>query len=422
MEDIKSPLVRLEENLSSKKNGGTNNKSRGRIKLLDEKGLRREMKLLCGIFRQLIKGEMQREPEIYQKIVVRWRQVVSLVEAGAYTAKTKECLYYIDEMISHSSEILLIKILEKEQGEAFCSQMKEMLFEEIEYRKKRGYVHYSQESGSKFLSHMGHLKKYITTVLFLNSKADRITKLVRQLALGLAAGLAMVWAIAAQIYALMVYGVNLGEGMSISLIISFIIIGVFSYILKDRIKATTALWLSNKIAQRMHDHRKYYFMSEEEEPIARISEQMSFMELDEGSEMLQEQWRASENFKETIVVGGDVLHYRRMIEMKTNSAKEMFSRFEGIVDIHRFHVGQWVKTLADPQKEIKVFTKDGKIKTNLVKRIYEVDMVTRLKTEDSEEWQILRICLDRRGIVSVDPVKPSTPSEESSEDEENEWE
>ena len=415
LKDIKSPLVRLEENLLYDRKAGS------AIKLLDEKGLRREMKLLCGVFRQLIKGDTERNPDVYQEIVKRWRELIPLVEEGTYTIKTKECLYYIDEMISHYLEMLVIKILEKEENKEFSSQLKSILFEEIDYRQQRGYIHYSKENGAKFLSHMGHLKKYITTVLFLNSKADKITKLIRQMALGMAAGLAMSWALFAQIYAMIKLGINLQPSANISLLVVFSFIGVFSYILKDRIKATTALWLSNKIAQKMHDHRKYYFMSEEKDPVARISEQMSFMDLDDGSEKLQEQWRAIENFKETVIVGGDVLHYGRMIEMKTKSAKKMFSRFEGIVDIHRFHVGQWVKTLADPKKEIKVFTKGGNIKTNLVKRIYEVDMVTRLRTEDSDEWQILRICLNRRGIVSVDPIKYSEPSEESSDDEENEW-
>jgi hypothetical protein len=405
LDNPNSPLYLLGELVSQKR------------KEINQKTLRREMKMLSCIFRQSLKAEwgaIENEKKVLDDLPIlitikdNWRQAVEVIEKKNYKKKTKECMRFIDQAFSNQLEVIGLHILETfTDKELSCrDEIVSIVNEELQYRKKRGYPTHSFDKTDfeQYLIYQSNLKKFTTSVLFLNSRSDKLTGLVRHIALGIAAGLAMAWAIMAQIYALIHYGVNLNEGMNRSLIVLFTMIGIFSYIMKDRIKATSAVWLSKKLSNWFHDRKFIYSMPEEKDSIATISEHMKFITTDEGSEDLQSKWREMEKKKLSFIIGGDVLHYNREILVRSTEAKRCFNRFQGIVDIHRINVWRWIKTFSDPQKEITFLNHDNAIEKKKVKRIYEVDMVARFINGNQEEWTLVKILLNRRGIISVQEV------------------
>ncbi len=315
---------------------------------------------------------------------------------------------FVDQAFSNQIEVMGLHILDtfKEQQLSCQDEIIDIVNSELQYRKDRGYPTHSFDKSDfeQYLIYQSNLKKFTTSVLYLNSRSDKLTGLVRHIALGIAAGLAMAWAIMAQIYALIHYGVNLTEGMNRSLIVLFMLIGIFSYIMKDRIKATSGVWLSKKLSNWFHDRKFIYSMPEEKDYIATISEHMKFITTDEGSEDLQAKWREMEKKKLSFIIGGDVLHYNREILVRSNLAKNCFSRFQGVVDIHRINVWRWIKTFSDPQKQITFLNSEDEIEKKKVKRIYEVDMVARFTNGSEEEWTLVKILLNRRGIISIQEV------------------
>ena len=142
-------------------------------------------------------------------------------------------------------------------------------------------------------------------------------------------------------------------------------------------------------------------MFEEEAPIAKISEQMEFITEEEVSSSVLEKWNFLKHSKTSIIVGGEIMHYQRKVEVRTQQAKKMFNRFEGVVDIQRFHVWHWIRTLSDPKKEVFFLDEEGDVQSRMVKRLYEVDVMIRYQEDGKEDWGIFTIKLDRRGIVDV---------------------
>jgi hypothetical protein len=387
-------------------------------KEINQKSLRREMKILGCVFRQSVNAEfgtIENEGIVLERLSTivefkkKWRLSVQTIDKKNFKNKTKNCMRFIDQSLSNQIELAAIYILEEfKDKELSCrEQIITIIKDEIQYRIENDYPMYSDEKADfeKYLIYQSNLKKFTTSVLYLNSQPDRLTRFIRHLALGIAAGLAMTWAIIAQIYALIEYGVNLNEGMNHSLIALFTIIGIFSYILKDRIKATSGEWLSKKLTDLFHDRRFYYSMPEEKDYISIISERMKFISTDEGGEELQSRWRELEKKKLSFIIGGDVLHYNREVVLRGIVAKRCFDRFQGVVDIHRINVWRWIKTFSDPQKLISYINSNDNIEKKKVKRIYEVDLVTRFHGGKIEDWSMYKIFLNRRGIISIQEVK-----------------
>lgn len=367
---------------------------------LTQKQIRQEMKLFGGIARRLFLNSPSKDVELYKELIERWRQVVIQFLRIDLEAKTTKCIKIIDELISNYWEVYLIERFEDQPDEFFQQYMQT----ELAYRKSQSYYMFQETCKDQYLFHYGNLTKYVNTVLFLQSKPDRFTEWIRHAALGIAAGLAMVWALFVQIYALIEYGVNLDSQMSLSVILTFVAIGIFSYILKDRIKAASGRWLSDQVSKRLPDHNRLYSISEEHAPMATISERVNILQ--EASLPLDvlERYRAFKEWNPYFLFAADVLHYRRHIEMYTKKASKQFARFQGIVEIHRFHIWNWIKVLAEPQKDIKVVNEEGQIHYCEAPRVYTVNLVCRVKHAGTVSYQLVRVLMNSRGIIDVEQI------------------
>ncbi len=399
-----SPLLNLERHFAKNR--------------LNQKILRQEMKLLCSIVRKL--SSLNSEVEnllLIQKIMERWRGVVQRLQQQSVKVKTTTCMKIVDELMSNYWEVSLIAAQEDPEKFVHVSsqQVTDWIQQEFQYRLDNQYFLYKSSKKDQYLFHFGNLVKYVSTVLFLDSNTNRFSEWLRHLALGTAAGLAMVWALFVQIYALIEYGVNLNEGMSVQLIVTFVGIGIFSYILKDRIKATSGSWLASQLSSRLPDRERVFYMDEEESPVAQNSEKAGFVKVKHLPLDIQQKYQNFQEWNPYFLYGSDVLHYHRQVEVFNRKAIKQFSRFQGVVDIHRFHVWNWVKTLAPPKKEIVVLTTKGKIERCKAPRVYTVNLLSKTTVQNRVEYQLFRVLLNNRGLVGVEEVKVEQFSQNGTE-------
>ena len=363
--------------------------------------MRQELKLFGGIARRLFLNNPTEDFNCYVELTERWRRVVSKLFDTNIDQKTTNCLKIIDELLSNYWEVHLIERFENEPLDLYT----ELLRNELEYRKSQSYYLFDENNKEQYLFHYGNLTKYVNTVLFLQSKPNRFTEWIRHAALGMAAGLAMIWALFVQIYALIKYGINLDSQMSLSLIITFVAIGIFSYILKDRIKATSGRWLSEQVSKRLPDYNRLYSIKDEQAPISEISESASISQEDALPPDVLKRYESFKEWNPYFLFAADVLHYQRNIQMKSKKAKEQFPRFQGIVEIHRFHIWNWIKVLAEPRKDIKVVNQEGKIQYLQAPRIYTVNLLSRVKSARGSHYQLFRILMNSRGIVEIQTIE-----------------
>ncbi len=90
------------------------------------------------------------------------------------------------------------------------------------------------------------MKKYVASILFLDTEVKTEWLLLQQVFLGLAAAAAMAFATAAAFISQTVYG---------SLTLPFFVTLVVSYIFKDRIKDLLRYHLSRKMTRFLFDHK-----------------------------------------------------------------------------------------------------------------------------------------------------------------------
>ena len=368
---------------------------------LSQKQIRQEMKLFGGIARRLFLNNPSKDVDLYITLIERWRFIALRLFDANLKPKTLKCVKIIDELISNYWEVYLIERFEESSEGLYQKHLQE----ELDYRKSQSYYLFQEDCKDQYLFHYGNLTKYVNTVLFLQSKPDRFTEWIRHAALGMAAGLAMIWALFVQIYALIEYGVNLDSQMSLSLILTFVGIGIFSYILKDRIKATSGRWLSDQVSKRLPDRNRLYSISEEHAPMAEISERVNILQEASLPEDVLERYQAFKEWNPYFLFAADVLHYQRHIQMYSKKASRQFSRFQGIVEIHRFHIWNWIKVLAEPQKDIKVMTEEGGIHYCEAPRVYTVNLLCRVKKAGVASYQLVRVLMNSRGIIAIEQIE-----------------
>ena len=383
-----SPLVLLERNISPNPSVSV------------QRVLRQEIKLVPIMLRKLGEESSHGIPiDTNEAILQRWRTIFTTLKSKTLLPKTIACLKIADEMMSNHWEMSLIEDVQLPQEER-----EHKLVQEVEYRKSQGYMVYTKEGKDEYLFHFGNLGKYLSTVLYLDSRYDVSLKWFRHLAFGAAAGLAMVWALAVQIYALLKYGVDLDRGMSVQLIALFAGFGIFSYILKDRIKATTGRWLTDWLGRYLPDRSKQFMVDDETIPIASSEEKTRFVKVRDLPADIQDMYTNFQEWNPYFLFGSDVLHYQQKTMLHIARARKQFSRFRGVVHIHRFHVWNWIKTLAAPKKNIVVVNDAGKIEQCKAPRIYTVNLLTKVKKGAFVEYKLYRVLLNNRRLVDVQSV------------------
>ncbi len=395
LEDKDSPLLKIEEMLMRPMSDSR------------QKKMRQETRFLCIILRKFSETQTVGAKGV-QPVLTRWRkatrELLSQDKTEMVSDKTRTCVQIVDELISNSWERLLIVAREESPKDEFIEHA---LGSEYQYRLQHNYFLYSVSKQDQYLFHFGNLVKYVSSVLYLDTRGDRFLDWFRHLAFGTAAGLAMVWALFVQIYALIEYGVNLNEGMSLRLIGTFVGIGVFSYILKDRIKATSGSWLTGQLRKRLPDRSQHFFLEDETKSIAQISEKQDFVKVKELPEDVRSVYRNFQEWNPYFLFDADVLHYQKNTVVHTNRARKQFDRFRGVVNIHRFHVWNWIKTLAPPKKQITVLTESGAVEQCKAPRVYTVNLLTKTTQAGKSTYQLYRILVNNRGLVSINPVSLS---------------
>ena len=155
--------------------------------------LRQEIKLMTTVVRKMQMPDGSQVPiELLQEVLKRWRVVHSTLSQKTLIPKTIACLNIADEVMSNYWEMTLIG---EEGTEDLSPETQERLHEELAYRQSQGYLVYTKQKKEQYLFHYGNLVKYVSTVLYLDTKVDVSSRWLRHLAFGLAAGLAMIWAL-----------------------------------------------------------------------------------------------------------------------------------------------------------------------------------------------------------------------------------
>ena len=364
--------------------------------------------------------DFQKTLQVYRdEYVEKCRKQMVVVDS-----EVKRALFLVDEYNSYRLETTLISIFRLVQSyddhfAAIKTTIENILRSEIEYRTKvnitnidegddavREYYHYR----------MGLLKKYVSSVLYLQVQHIKNDKKYRNIVAGIGAALAALWASLANVHYWQV--AQVGQTANLQLM-TIIVIGVIAYVFKDRIKDWSKNYFNEQLKHRLPDFDRHMYYTRYD---VNGEKQQHF--LGKSTEYMR--------YLKRKAVSPDVLYVREMghdseIEPQRNemiihyckSLKLQRDKLEGvpsIKDVVRFNFGKFLSKLDNPSKSLSYFDRNKGIVSIEAPKVYHINVVFRyvvcekknkeIRYNRNIELERIRIILNKKGILRIEEVIP----------------
>ena len=321
---------------------------------------------------------------------------------NAYTFTDESLSILIEESAVEMVQIVS-DYLKKTNQEDYKIALSELTTRETKYRKTRGYQSILVEGSDNetYLYRASILKKYASSVLFLNTDVQPDGRYWEQFILSLAAGLAMVFATAVAFYFQLQFG---------NFTLPFFIALVIGYMFKDRIKEISRIVFARRLERYLFDRRITIRTQDGQHRLGILREKVRFIK---ENEVPLSVIRARNRDKITDLSnegrGESIICYTKEIELQIKNPDTVlpgFPEINGVNDILRFDVRNFLKKMAEPVQE-RFLIRDGELVSLLCHKVYHVNLVSRYKTVQpgiNKENRHLRLILDQRGIRRLEKV------------------
>ncbi|MCP5097732.1 MAG: hypothetical protein GY943_19465 [Chloroflexi bacterium] len=293
--------------------------------------------------------------------------------------------------------------LKKINREDYKLALSELTAHETKYRKTRGYESILVEGrdNETFLYRASILKKYASSVLFLNIDVQPDGKYWEQVILSLAAGIAMIFATAVAFFFQNHFG---------NFTLPFFIALVIGYMFKDRIKDLSRIIFIRRLENYVFDRRIIIRTQDGKHRLGVLREKVRFVgESDVPISVLRARNRDRITDISNEGRGESILCYTKEIELQIKNAAELmpgFPEITGINDILRFDIRHFLNKMAAPIQERKIL-KNGTLSTLVCHKVYHVNLIFRYKTKlpvVDKENRHLRLILNQKGIRRIEKV------------------
>ncbi len=337
-------------------------------------------------------------------IAKQFRELKPLITAGGLPEKLQMVYLFADEYISmktetHSCRLLdILMEIQPRLHKKYHRRVMEIVHGEASYRIRSGYpsVPLAKGDNEKFVFRQGALKKFLSNILYLETRVERGGKFLEQAVYSIAAGVAMVFATMVAFIGQSRYG---------SLSLPFFIALVISYMFKDRLKELLRLYLSVTLHQWLYDRQRNIYHSFDEK-IGTCKE--SFNIINDNAvpgKILDYRSRDSITDINNSMTGENVILYRKYIRLSSKKFKKIRHRQSAndVIDIMRFNVQHFLRSMDNPEKKIYIPANSG-YRRAFGMRVYHINMITYFIVNKKEYLRRFRIVLNRDGIRRIEEV------------------
>ena len=330
----------------------------------------------------------------------------------AVPVKLRETFKFFDEYLSLIMEEYLTSLLAALRRnkaaladfETVAAELTALVVSQNLYRAAMSYpsVLKEGENNEVIIYRRGVLKKFISSVLYLKPKLDEWQTLT-QLLFGLAAGLAMLFAVTATIYAQNRYTMNS---------VPFVLVIVTSYVFKDRIKDWLKLLFSRNLTRWFSDREIKILDPYNSKTIGLLKEAFTFIsEADVPPDISR--IRKIDNITSIDEDGKPerVFKYKKEIALYPEKILKAHDRRKDLNDIMRFNIKDFVTQADDSSVEYPYADPaTGQIRTAVCSRVYHMNMVVKYSYADAQgaekiHFDRIRIVLNKEGLVRLEDVK-----------------
>lgn len=278
------------------------------------------------------------------------------------------------------------------------------LAEEAHYRSQKGFKSVvspiSTDNNERLIYHEGVLKKWAESCLYMSRNRNRFTDRLAQILMGVAAGVAMLFAVAATFLATRWFPPDS---------IPWAILIVIMYVFKDRIKEWLRGFFIAYIPALVADKTDDLV-----DPKAKkhVGSSKIRVRMQSGGEIPQEIRRIrnlSTNEFRSILPPEDVINFHKETGFNCEILMKYHIRLESITEILRFNLHNFLVSMDDPSSTL-MYSDGTKIEKIEVNRLYHIHLLIHLygKHQKSSMFFHYRLDLNRDGLIRTEHIRSLT--------------
>ncbi len=351
-------------------------------------------------------------PELTDQLVRSVQKLISRMSSdkSSFPGKIKQPLIWTLEAVTGLISDYYIRDLQKlgrrkkqSSDKDLKNRYEDSLNALFKLRKKYGWDSPSDPdayTAERMVFRAHKLKKWAQKSLYLSVLDSRLASRVGQFLLGLAAAVAMAFALAATIISTRLFP----QGS-----IYWALVAVIAYSLKDRIKENLRGFFLNMTPFLVSDRIHFLMDPRTGRRCGKIRESVSFSKKGKLSREFIQSRQAGKDKLSLGLLNEEILKYKKDFVIRSGPLFENHTRLSGITDIVRLDISDWLHKM-DDSSEFLACRQEGTygfVKSN---RVYHVNMVMKIERPVTGEPDILkrfRIVLARKGIVRIEEVKSS---------------
>ncbi|HEV8052281.1 MAG TPA: hypothetical protein VGP47_07295 [Parachlamydiaceae bacterium] len=394
-----------------------------------------ELKLMANVVRSTMRHEIKhlvfllsalQSPSSLDNFTARTLELCENIQKlrSRYALAEQKCLenwndaifyrqmLYIDEFLSYSITHYLTGLLEsvrltgRDDMETVDNALCEVLLKEKQLsdlllnhgNKSLG----DTEEGENVLYRYSLLNKFVLDALHLTTNRFSLDQRYQHWIGAASAGIAMMLYFSLFVWLGTVFVMNSEP---------FIILTVFFYILKDRIKEWLRVFSYLQASRWFPDYTTVIRSQEGKGNVGVIRESFSILDPHQLSKELNDIRNAGfHSVLETVQRPENVLFYKRVVEINATPANE---RRYGVNVIFRFNVQHFLRKAGDPtETHLIIDPKTRKLISIRLPKVYHLNLIIRSTTSEEDkapkmELKKLKIVVDKNGIKRIEQLSRS---------------
>jgi len=326
--------------------------------------------------------------------------------------KNKIYFLYLDEFISNTINYYLTGLLSEVRSNVTHSHVKithlicATLEKERQYRKKTlhepSLTDEDTVSNEFILYRSSLLNKFIMDILQLNTTGTSLSKRFQNIIGSISAGIAMLFFFVLFVWQGKVFIIDS---------LPFILITVFLYIIKDRIKEILRNISFQQFSRWFSDYKTDIRSPDNLQYLGKLSESASFVDVDKLPEKIKEIRNLEfHDILETIKRPEKVIYYKKRIVME-NVENHQLQRRNALNLIFRYNISHFLNKADNPTHDyLKVDPGSFEFIRATLPKVYHLNIIIRntYLLEDHKkkvELKKFRLILDKNGIKRVEHIK-----------------
>jgi len=319
---------------------------------------------------------------------------------------------YLDEFISNTINYYLTGLLSEVRSSASPSHVETThkiyatLENERQYRKKAlrepSLTDEDTVSNEFILYRSSLLNKFIMDVLQLKTTGTSLTKRFQNIIGSISAGIAMLFFFVLFVWQGKVFIINS---------IPFILITVFLYILKDRIKEILRDISFRQFSRWFSDYKTHIRSPDGLQYLGKLSESVSYVNIDKLPKTINEIRNFGfHDILETIKRPEKVIYYKRKITME-DVENHQFQRRNALNLIFRYNISHFLNKADNPTHDyLKVDPGSFEFIRATLPKVYHLNIIIRntyLLEDHTKKVELkkFRLILDKNGIKRVERIQ-----------------